>query len=66
MTEPIDDGGPAFAARGAQQRMSLRDYFAGLAMQAMLGNPAFAEHDGEEITDKAFWQAESMVERSKA
>ena len=40
----VDDGGPAFArspgvSSNGQQGMSLRDYFAGQAIQGMLSHP---------------------------
>jgi hypothetical protein len=43
---PIDDGGYAFPFNGYQwteHGMSLRDWFAGMAMQGMVGAPASRE-----------------------
>jgi len=39
--QPIDDGGPAFPVRGDELNtgMSLRDYFAGQAMAALVSIP---------------------------
>ena len=50
LQQPIDDGGPAFPRTGLtdgitsteHEGMSLRDHFAGLAMQAFASNPQMA------------------------
>ena len=45
MKEPINDGGPAFPnvwEDNPSQGMSLRDHFAGLAMQAFASDPQMA------------------------
>ena len=61
----INDGGPAFPALSewkAPQGMSLRDHFAGLAMQAAATNPKGA--DGFTFEQRAEWayaQADAMV-----
>lgn len=46
MSEPINDGGPAFPSAGiltpdgiAYEGMSLHDWYKGKAMQAILSNP---------------------------
>lgn len=77
------DGGPAFPAELVTERvggqitrwstykgMSLRDWFAGMAMQGLLSNPALVDvvtKDSENwIASKARSQADAMIaEREK-
>lgn len=70
MTER-NDGGPASPvtndAKDGEQGMTLRDWFAGIALQGMCSNP---NHDLDEIHDVAVrnaWRlADAMIaERSK-
>ena len=68
MTTPkTDDGGPAFpiAITGSHETylgMSLRDYFAGMALQGMYSNPncnAFGCHD--QTKEEAYEIADAMI-----
>lgn len=63
-----DDGGPAFPSSNTPETgyyaegMSLRDHFAGLAMQAAATNPVGA--DGFTFSERARWayeQADAMI-----
>jgi hypothetical protein len=59
--EKIGDGGPAFARSFSAEDgrgMSLRDYFAAKAMQAMLTVGAFSP----EIAKKAYQMADWMIQ----
>jgi len=73
---PIDNGGSAFPATEANyhnenmrgEGMSLRDYFAAKAMQALLtrmnsgpGNPAAAERMTRESAEYAYATADAML-----
>ena len=67
-----NDGGPAFPAKGAYRRiedsgMSLRDWFAGMAMQGLLASqaPDYSMRD-EQIVSRAYTAADMMLaEREK-
>jgi hypothetical protein len=63
MTERID-GGPAFPPNpNDAEGMSLRDWFAGMAMQGLLAN---CGADSEQIAKKAYEYADAMlVERNR-
>ena len=68
MTNPIDDGGPAFPtpryARGDMYStgMSLRDYFAGQALKGFLANPRLrTELNFDAISKEAYRQADEML-----
>jgi hypothetical protein len=73
MTNQRDDGGPAFPAPelgrqdygqpGAYPGMSLRDYFAAKAMQALLSDPTCELDD---LGDNAYVIADAMLEARKA
>lgn len=77
MSTPIDDGGPAFPipdtvhANGQVQYgangMSLRDWFAGQAMQGMLANQAlidvFGQYKGMSV--EAYGYADAMLAARK-
>ena len=87
MSEPIDDGGPAFPHMGKIERhnpvtgqtilspimtggMTLRDWFAGQAMQAMLSNPANygSNHewrDDATVSEQAYEIADDMIKARK-
>ena len=61
-------GGPAFPSHasdlGPRSGMTLRDYFAAKAMQAILANPDYDEN--ADIAEAAYWCADSMLaERDK-
>ena len=58
-------GGPAFPT-GLSTGMTLRDHFAGLAMQGYLAaNPTF-ECDLHKVADMAYEQADAMLEAREA
>jgi hypothetical protein len=73
--EKIDDGGPAFAAGAAnestgwtQEGMSLRDWFAGQAVQAAItGHFSHYGHENywapKDIADYAYEVADAMIAR---
>lgn len=82
MTDKINDGGPAFpmpytTADNGPPGMSLRDWFAGMAMQGAISDPEFcAGHpDGkpldtpqryrEALVRYAYNQADAMLEARK-
>ena len=62
MAKP-DDGGPAFPvpqdAKPDEHGMSLRDWFAGLTMQALI---TYGEADKMDITRQAYVMADAMLE----
>ena len=60
MTDKIDDGGPAFPNPyySDVDGMSLRDWFAGMAMQIVFGEP-------EEIANSAYELADAMLTKRK-
>ena len=58
-------GGPAFPVDESAlihnlQGMTLRDYFAAKAMQAILSNPEFGDGDTD-IAGSAYWAADAML-----
>lgn len=61
MTEPINDGGPAFPVpyEFMGPGMSLRDYFAAKAMQGMLADPEVIPNMGTAQT--AYEMADAML-----
>lgn len=65
MSEPINTGGPAFATATCgdwQVGMSLRDWFAGQAMTAIIGNLyCTPETTFKEISGRAYAQADAML-----
>jgi hypothetical protein len=69
-----DTGGPAFPTTTAnyddyagEVGMTLRDYFAAMAMQGYLGWPKAPTHSEKLIAGWAYAQADAMLaERSKA
>lgn len=92
MSTQIDDGGPAFPRATSldgdghmqsetQYGMSLRDYFAAKALQALIAKMPLHDAEGEhgiqstkdangviyrEIADSAYWYADAMLaERAK-
>lgn len=71
--QTVDDGGPAFPTAtqspydSIEPGMTLRDHFAGLAMQAAATNPTGA--DGFTFSERAKWayeQADAMIRARKA
>ena len=78
MSEPIDDGGPAFPVENDFNKeynyvckgMTLRDWFAGQAMQAMLSNPAnygsiHEWRDDATVSEQAYEIADDMIKARK-
>ena len=76
MSTPINDGGPAFPCQpldaqgnpcnAAQDGMSLRQHFAGLAMAALLGREDTIANGAEavmfrELARLAYAQADAMI-----
>jgi len=70
MSEPIDDGGPAFPVENDANKeynyvckgMSLRDWFAGQALEkASKGNSKTAQ----DIAKRAYYIADAMIEARK-
>ena len=63
----INTGGPAFPSAGdgnetwAHEGMTLRDYFAAKAMQAILSNPEFQEEDSQ-LATYAYNVADAMIQ----
>lgn len=74
-TKNVEDGGPAFPDERWQNGMSLREYFAGMALNGILSNPTtvtaklFRSDDGfmnsEMISACAYEQADAMINRRK-
>lgn len=75
----IDDGGPAFAkpcdecshrcgnseCNAEQTGMSLRDYFASAAMQAIIANPAIDALEYHEVASDACGYADAMIAKRR-
>ena len=67
MSEPINDGGPAFPTPAGIQHndgMTLRDYFAAAALQGIISDasvPASSKKDGELVSRSAYHFADSML-----
>jgi hypothetical protein len=60
-----DTGGPAFPAPAGvshitEQGMTLRDYFASKAMQAILSNPDYGDEDSS-LAGAAYYVADAML-----
>ena len=66
MTTP-KDGGPAFPQAGETSGMSMRDHFAGLAMQALVTKCGFpVDEDTADCADLSYKLADAMLaERDK-
>lgn len=75
-TEKINDGGQAFPqpltfdaggiAIAAYPGMSLRDWFAGRALNGMLSTELGGEADKSDVAEQAYFYADAMIEaRSK-
>ncbi len=70
-TQQINDGGTAFpssqygfvAPDGHTSGMSLRDWFAGMALQAMLSDWVFGENEPQ--AQVAYKMADAMIEARK-
>ena len=74
MSEPINDGGPAFACGVAapdgekhlQEGMSLRDWFAGQAIAGFAANPKNREWTAKECANDAYEYADAMLKARAA
>lgn len=66
-TKKVDDGGPAFPDDRSQVGMSLRDWFAGMALQGWNNYlpPAVSTTRNGDIAEWAYSQADAMIERRK-
>lgn len=66
-----DNGGPAFpceyegSTRSDAFGMTLRDYFAAKAMQAIRTNPDYYALNVHEVAEVAYGQADAMLEARK-
>lgn len=70
MSEPIDDGGPAFPAKhydlgDSEHGMSLRDWFAGQALMGILAKSDSGEDMSAEAKD-SFRYADFMLKARKS
>lgn len=63
MSEPIDNGGPAFPVpfEAFHQGATLLDYFAGQALSGMMLNTVEREGESTELAVRAYDQATAMV-----
>jgi hypothetical protein len=71
MSKELDDGGPAFPCEGGEQSglyadpgMSLRDWFAGMALQGHLANPTTTNNPGytrESLVGECYHMADAML-----
>lgn len=62
----MEDGGQVFPRAGNEsftprEGMSLRDWFAGMAMQGMLANTDLTHHDSDAIATLAYGLADAML-----
>lgn len=68
MADHINDGGPAFPTPGLQadeafNGMSLRDYFAGLVLQAAVRNAGdVGDIYGARVAEVAYYLADAMLQ----
>ena len=70
MSEPINNGGPAFPLTSNWQDkslngMTLRDYFAAKAMQGMLSDPGF-DAKAEKVAECAYAISDAMLKAREA
>jgi hypothetical protein len=68
MKTPSNDGGMAFPTvfpaehYGTGYRgMTLRDYFAGQALAAVLVSPNYREASTNDVVERAYWFADAML-----
>jgi hypothetical protein len=72
MSQPINDGGPAFPDDRWQAGMTLRDYFAAAALQGNLASQSIdvGYYDGEDAWNKAatdaYKAADAMIKAREA
>jgi hypothetical protein len=64
MTQPIDDGGTAFPVLFVSGGMTLRDWFAGMAMQGMLAEDA-SNYKFAELAEGSYEAADAMLAARK-
>ena len=65
-----ETGGPAFPVPGLHENndydgMTLRDYFAAKAMQAILSNPEYGDED-DSLAGAAYYVADAMLKAREA
>ena len=64
--DSTNDGGPEFpswnCAENTNHGMTLRDWFAGMALQGMLANPDFNGANDASVAGFAYRQADAMIE----
>lgn len=70
--QPLDDGGTAFPHTHTsslrvswQTGMSLRDWFAGMAMQGLASNPEVSNSNLVSLANESFDMADAMIEARK-
>jgi hypothetical protein len=63
MSDKPDDGGPAFPSHpdSAYAGMTLRDWFAGMALQGMIAAHWTERYDYDSYSDCAYSMADSMI-----
>lgn len=64
-TKKVDDGGPAFPGDRWQKGMSLRDWYAGMALQGIVGSPHLFHYDETIFVEIAYKSADAMIARRK-
>lgn len=72
MSEPIDDGGPAFPRRDSDftaiqtSGISIRDWFAGQALTGFCANSDAFTDDVDTLANWAYQQADAMLKARAA
>ena len=61
MSAPTNDGGLAFPVMYVSEGMTLRDYFAGQALAAVLVSPNYREASTNDVVERAYWFADAML-----
>jgi hypothetical protein len=68
MKTPSNDGGAAFPSINEHTHpttinngMTLRDYFAGQALAAVLVSPNYREASTNDVVERAYWFADAML-----
>jgi hypothetical protein len=64
---PPPSGGPAYPTypKGFSQGMTLRDYFAGQAMQGFAANRTYSELSDAQLAKASYLMADAMLEARK-
>ncbi len=67
MSDKIDDAGPAFPVANVNLRygMSLRDWFAGMALSGFCSNASWSGISQDIIAESAYIKADAMIEARK-